>query len=264
MIDSAIHTLSRKLKVHCFKWPYTIFWLVFRHKKFTQYIKQTVGCKNVRPFKWSNWHNGTVYYTAGNRTQRYFIKTDDIHGLLSHEARMTRLLNTQSPGICPHLISTGGTGKTEFAIYDLVCGRSLQDIFEYKGTVDWEMFFGELVAIIDKLYDCKMIHRDIIPSNLIVEPATENKPQHLILVDLALAVKHDEPCIDAQMQQTDLRFLGKGYNPSPYIWDDAYASLQILNHIQMKTSLSFPIWREMITSRVGRLVHHFGRNSLVF
>jgi serine/threonine protein kinase len=140
-----------------------------------------------------------------------------------------------------------------------IAGHNLNELLQQKVNVDWPQFFSNLLAILDSLHDLRMIHRDIIPSNLMITPNVGENTFSLVLIDFSFALIPGGKNIDSFLDKSCAMNLGLQLNPFPYMWDDAYSCHQILNQIQSHTGYYFPEYSKEFEMRIGRLSHIFGQ-----
>lgn len=245
------------------KWTSNILWLLFKYNKFRRYCSESLSVKAVHPFKWCHWHDGARCFTAilKNNDKTIFIKTDSAFHMIENEYRMSRLFYKGLPMSCPYIEYADLNGPIKVIVFEYVRGCTLEDFLSTQyNVIYWPHFFDELLKILDNLYQLNMIHRDITPSNLLIQKDSGKKPFSIKLIDFAFGVITGETCIDSQIEKSKVMYLGQSLNPKPYLWDDAYSSLQILKKIEKYSGHYFPEWREQFEKRVGLLTHAYGKS----
>ena len=247
-----------KLKSFSHKWASNILWLLFKYNHFKKYCSDTFGIEGLNPYGWYHWHDGARCFTAilKNNGQPVFIKTDETFHLVENEDRMSRKFSNGLPKSCPRIEISDLNGPIKLLVYEYIKGRTLDDYLSMPcADVDWPYFYNELLKILDNLYRLNMIHRDITPSNILIQSYSNNSFMRIVLIDFAFAVIAGETCIDSQYDKSKVTHLGLGLNPKPYFWDDAHSSLQILKRIEECSGRLYPSWRDKIEKRVGRITH---------
>lgn len=249
---------SAKIKTFAHKWASNIFWLLFRYNNFKKYCSFELSIEVLNPYRWYRWHDGARCFRARSTLsgQPVFIKTEGTFHLLENEYRMTSLFSQNLPKGCPAIELSDFNGPIKLLVYEYVNGRTLADYLKRPGSrVHWPLFFDQVLKILDNLFRHKMIHRDITPSNLLIQSDNKNNLLRIVLIDFAFAVIEGEPNIDSRLEKSKVTHLGQDLNPRPFVWDDAYAALQILRKIEEYSGHLFSDWCDRIEKRVGRITH---------
>ena len=125
-------------------------------------------------------------------------------------------------------------GPLAFVVMEKVEGnRSLADDPD-------DRYADEVLAILDSLYEAKVVHRDILPSNFLIAP-----DGHLKLIDLQFAVDMEAKRIDPWMKRHPRYHFGvfaAVVTRDGAWWDDAAFACMLL-----------PSLRTGARSRIGRL-----------
>lgn len=114
----------------------------------------------------------------------------DIGKILAEEGVRTRQL--AATAAVPELIATGWYGNRRCLVMEFVEGKLLYDVLISRrpirdvGTV--ASVIGQLCEILHAVHGEKLVHRDVKPENIIVEP-----DGRLRLLDMGLAVGRGEP-----------------------------------------------------------------------
>ncbi len=150
-----------------------------------------------------------------------------------NEYELLKKLHAHSPGLFPAAYACH-KGPYAFVVTEKIDGgKSLE-------SEPAEKYGDDLLAILDALYACNVVHRDILPSNFLVAP-----DGHLRLIDFQFAVDMDTRRIDPWlMRRPTYHFavFAAAMESDKAWWDDA-AFVDFL----------FPFLRDRVRSRIGRL-----------
>ena len=150
-----------------------------------------------------------------------------------NEYTLGKRLHAHAPELFPEFYACHA-GPLAFVVMEKIEGdRSLEN-------ESGEKYGDDILAILDALYVCDVIHRDILPSNFLIAP-----DGHLKLIDFQFSVDMKTRWIDPWlMRRPEYHFavFAAAMGPNAAWWDDA-AFVDFL----------FPFLRERVSSRIGRL-----------
>ncbi len=243
----------------------SIVWTLRVLPKFRRTLEEDHGITDLEIFRMWAWHSGNRYlqgrHTARNR--RVFIKTSSDPSKIVREVHtLQHIADTTATEHAPDIVTYAHDGRSlAFLALGVVPGEPLSDLLERGMSKGLKReLLKQLVDIRNLLQQLDIIHRDIHPRNLLVRPKVHaDDAAHLVLIDFAFALRvteatplaSDQPAEDLKL----LEVLGDGFNPRPFVWDDAYAICRIAELIEpdLQTVCS-ELWRDL-TSHVGTLVY---------
>lgn len=193
---------------------------------------------SVKPFKFSRWHSGFNYFTGEFKGKKVFIKI--CCGKYNTIPAESFLKNYKNFDKCPQIIGFS-TQKynwiaTEFE--ELVALDQLKDIKDIHAII------RQAALILDNLYTCGIIHRDLRPENICINPVG-----NLLLIDFGWAVYKSR-----SFQKTEYEFIEKilnqQYRDQNGKHDDALSMYNSFKYV-------FPFLTEQdllpISEKIGRL-----------
>lgn len=217
-------------------------WYVFKSRRFYRDLERDYGITDARPLEFLSWRLGCNYFAGFSRAlnEKVFIKTGGWLRLAGREARALELVHKQnSPGDLhfPKLIAHRDYGYCSFVATEYIEGRRLDEALAHKEIVDLaakRSLLIQMIEIVRTLHDAGIVHRDIRPENLIVQPpAADGATPTLRLIDFAFAVSIVRDQIsDVEATPRMLRYLGGEFRRAPFAWNDAYSFLRIAQLIE--------------------------------
>ena len=207
-----------------------------RHRRWDELIAvegAKLGLSDCRPFLEKKLVND-VFYEGMFKGRPCIVKCSSrAPESIVNEYTLGKRLHAQAPELFPEFYACHA-GPLAFVVMEKIeGGRSLE-------SEPGEKYGDDILAILDALYACDVIHRDILPSNFLVAP-----DGHLKLIDFQFSVDMKTRWIDPWlMRRPEYHFavFAAAMGPNGAWWDDA-AFVDFL----------FPFLRERVRSRIGRL-----------
>ena len=215
----------------------SLFWLISHYYKFKRRLINENYLEKICVFSFFLWHSGSYYFNGLRKTnnQKVFIKTDFFFGLLKNEITISRYLKSKSfkYQFFPKLINETMIAPFDYAVYNYINGVTLDKIAlkRFKKNQKY-MIYDQLLYIVKELNKNKLIHRDIVPRNILITKNEKNNKIEVYLIDWLFCVS-----LNKNVQLLELPFeginkeilknLGEAYRQGEYLWDDAYSMLQI-------------------------------------
>lgn len=139
---------------------------------------------------------GTVYKARQKRPDR-FVALKVIHGHYAadpefrarFQAEIRVAVELEHQNLVP-LFDAGDSNGNLYMAFRLVRGRDLKEILEADGPMAPERavgIIGQLSAALEYVHECGILHRDVKPSNLILDEGND----HLYLSDFGIAKAKD-------------------------------------------------------------------------
>ena len=194
--------------------------------------------------------NGYVrHYQAMRGDSTFFVKASGLS--LAREYDMARLLFDADHN---HFIEPVAfhNGASNYLVLEWLDGVSLEAYMADAKTIPAarkRTFLSDLRRISDVLVATNIVHRDIIPRNLMVSGG------HLYLTDLYSAVNFDDyrARVYVEPDLGTVGALGESFALGTYRWDDAYSLAKVAEYICGKATEGSADFAE-ITSRIGERV----------
>lgn len=211
-------------------------WVILKFKKFKFLLKSEYNISNVRILNLFNWHLGCKYFIATSKKgEKIFIKTGGKQSLISREIQVLKLLNRQKEKSTlwsiPRVINYRSEGHFNFLAIEYIEASSLSKfIMKNDFTIEEKKsMLNQFNNINIFLKNSNIIHRDITPDNILIKRI--NNEVQVILIDFAFAISpvgnSFGEVYETERHQRLLLGLGKGFNPKPLKWDDAYSLCKI-------------------------------------
>jgi hypothetical protein len=228
------------------------WWLLCNFRQFRRTVLRAAGFNSVVPIGIARWHRGARYFRARTTLgEAIFVKTDGCHGLLSNEVAAWHRLS--GAGLTKAVIPVRVYALEPpygFAGFSWIEGQSIARMPRSFWTDENVQKFSSLTAcLLDDLWQASVVHRDFSPSNLLIS-VEKGVLRNIQLIDFAFAVWEGAPICNRVLPIALMDDLAHGYKPEPFVWDDAYACVQIARTIAPSNSRC----REL-ESRVGRLTY---------
>jgi serine/threonine protein kinase len=263
--SDASATLNLRHKLWRFKQVLlAIFWLVGHYHPLQRLLKYQHGFEQLRPYKFFSWALGNRYFLALDAVsqQKVFIKVAPKQLVVRETSALQRLEQGTAcldswPRLMSHYVDKS---KAAFVVLQFVAAESLETCLTRSLEPEFRAaLLHQLSAILTCLQTSQLLHRDIRPANLLVKLDQLGLPR-LCLIDFAFALLMDED-LPLQTQRDgakNLKTLGDGLNPAPFVWDDAYSLCQIALLIDKDCPSQHPqIWQQL-RSQVGHYVYRHG------
>lgn len=244
------------------KWLGNILWLLFKYYRLKKICLTELNGLKIKPFNWTKWHDGARCFTGKDiHNSNFFIKTDGILKLSFNEAKMSNLFYSVYPSFCPKIVYSRLTSPIKLLVFELEPWCNLEDVLIKPSKItNWDSFLTNLISLIDCLHNQKMLHRDLTPSNLLIN--TENNITEVKIIDFAFAIfPYETVKNDENINENKLATLGQGLNPKPLSWDDAYSAVKITERIEMIYGLTFPKQINELNTRVGRCTYSHDKQA---
>lgn len=172
----------------------------------------------------SKLEDGRRYFKAKKGEDYFFVKTGPWS--FKNEYLMSkRMYEKESSLFVKPILYNEGKGAENVLIMNWCEGKTLEDYLDSSNISENERsaFFDSLFSIHNALYEEGVVHRDIIPRNLIVSDGK------LVLIDLNFAVDFEE-YYRKEVYAEELALLGmlgESYAAGVYHWDDAHSIASI-------------------------------------
>ena len=121
----------------------------------------------------------------------------------------------------------------DYAVYNYINGVTLDKIAlkRFKKNQKY-MIYDQLLYIVKELNKNKLIHRDIVPRNILITKNEKNNKIEVYLIDwlFCVSLNKDVQLLELPFEGINkeiLKNLGEAYRQGEYLWDDAYSMLQI-------------------------------------
>ncbi|HHU51272.1 MAG TPA: protein kinase family protein [Firmicutes bacterium] len=227
---------------------------------FLQHLKRRYGITNVQTYLPTN-YLGFHYYIGNTRKRKkVFIKREGcVKHAAAREACILKILNHQpKSNFFPRLLAYQAKGCFPFVATGFIRGLTLDKFLLYHQPDHQEKkkLLHEMTLILNVLHGTKIVHRDIRPSNLMVQAGQDRL--RLILIDFAYAVRlRPNPLPELAFLAKNKpirRKLGRDFRPAQACWDDAYSFRKIAQIIEPQCREKFPrIW-SALSSSIGKVV----------
>jgi len=228
------------------------YWGIRHHFRFRSRVRRDFGFSSIRPRRLRSWNLGGAIYRCSDPGGRpLFVKVAAFPALVRNEVEALQTLEARAPldVAIPQLRYYALEPPYPFVALDWINAPSLEETIRHKFTIDAEHLADALVRALDMLDAAEIVHRDITPRNLLITGGTPG----LVLSDFAFSVRPDTAAArDAEIPVAALCTLGDGFNPEPFVWDDAWAALGVIDWLE---SLGYAIpaaVRRELEMRVGR------------
>lgn|GEM_PF-1728079 len=243
----------------------SLIWIIRDYSKFKRILISKYGFYQIRPFKLSLWRNGTKYFHAYHTDtvkRKVFIKTMGKHNDVLREADMLKTIEEQRRANqhwkTPKVISLQIDGEYAFVAMEYIEGVSLSKLIrENRLSInDKTRIANAFVHFIEFVHNHQIIHRDLRPDNILV--STTSGDIEIVIIDFALAVNlavDEREDSDINQPREILAVLGSGFNPEPFVWDDAY-SLHRIIQIMDTTNEVNPELSQIMESKIGKVTYH--------
>lgn len=231
-------------------------WLARNHSRFCRYLREHHQLAGAVPIWQAQWKHGTKFYRAHDpRGRPVFVKFDGEHKLLRNEieaARRLRAAGAQTSRFA-QMRFCDTRGEYRIAGFEWVEGKGILEA-DLSGVLDSHpsLIADDMAGILDDLYRAGLVHRDLIPRNLLACPAAGPAPLRLVLIDFAFATFSGVAAQDELVPLPLLAQMGGTYKPGPYVWDDAYAMAHIAGELAARYGLDLSVLQSPISARIGR------------
>lgn len=261
--------LRRKISLYVFRIGQvlvSVVWLVYRYWGFRRKLKLRYGVSSLAPYKLLNWHQGAHYFTASHFAKQIFIKTDFQFGLLNNEVVAYNLLinNGKINNSLLNLIFHDEE-HSQFVAYEFINGMSLNRYLSSNRTQEEiDKIFTGLSNIIDGLLLAGIVHRDLRADNFLI---TENA--RLLVIDFLFSVDPNQPNIFSELDLSDdynlkvLKFMGLNSQKKPYVWDDAYGMVRMIEELQETTGMNLENKMIEFKQKVDRIDYGIDKESIL-
>lgn len=208
------------------------------------------GIVNIMLYRTMDWrHDGVFYFLGEYDGKRVFIKYMDDGTVPENEWNAYNELKKSEKFQEKYFIECFFYKKFNNAaivVSEYVKGKTLKEM-KFLTKKAKEYIINELSKVLDTLYDVKMIHRDLNPSNIYFK---NGNIKELKIIDFAYSISIDE---NTKLRETikdkgKLRGLNEDYIKKPLVWDDAFSIKKI---IEEKLKLE----SNKINKKVERLVY---------
>ncbi len=231
---------------------YSICWYLWNIAHLEAFF-ESKGIMNVRICLFHLWKPNAQYFSGNliSSNQKVFVKFGE-KKLIQRENDAIQYLahklssKTWLPTICDSDIN----GNFPSLIFDYIDGKSLNSFMSTKISSQLSETLPHILhEIVQSLGSIHVVHRDIRPHNIMVDPQNE-----IYLIDYAflIDVSQNESALQEFPKTTEylekLQYLGNGYNPKSGEWDDAFSAHKILFECQVKS----PFVKE-IGEKIGKL-----------
>ena len=180
-------------------------------------------------FNFLKWRNGYSYFRGKYLGSEVFVKVDTKLHLISNDQLAYNLCKKELSDSLVNILYSSLEGNIKFIVYEFVDGHELTK----KNILQNPDYINDMFRIIHKISEIGIVHRDIKLDNFLLY---DNK---LKIIDFTFAnsnIHHDFREVDTNIIYNCflLEFLGGGFNPSPFVWDDFYSLSMILKKINEK------------------------------
>jgi serine/threonine protein kinase len=183
--------------------------------------------KEIFFFNFLKWHNGYCYFIGIYLEKKVFIKIDTKLHLLVNDKLAYNLCRDLMQDDLVDILHYSLDGKIQFVVYEFFNGNVLDESTLFNNFE----YLDDIVGILNNLSNTGVIHRDIKLDNFLV---SNNK---LKIIDFTFSNSNiHKDFKDLNVKDSHncflLEFLGSGFNPSPFVWDDYYSFYTILKKLE--------------------------------
>jgi hypothetical protein len=220
----------------------SVIWITLQKKDFISHLKTNWNITNVKEFNFSSWSSKNKHFTGqisiNNKVEYLFIKYSKISHLIDTEVRIISTLRNDRGyqyDYLPEIIVQSSDGKYPFLAEKFIDGTTLGKIIgnNTKLNIDYEIFLDSIKIILTHLFKNNIIHRDITPNNIMLY-SKPNEEIKIKLLDFANSLVINSNLKKLFKEDRNhftikyLEYLGNGFNPKPFFWDDSYSFYKII------------------------------------
>lgn len=209
---------------------------------------KSVGVRDIKLFRFKNWHHGFAYFIGIYDDKKVFVKFDTKFHLLCNDKLVYEICKPYLSEEMVDILASDTDCKIEYIVYEFI-----EDSIELNEQIliDNPNYIEQIIYILNTISSQGIIHRDIKLDNFLV---VDNK---LKIIDFTFAISENFKDLDTSISDNcyTLEFLGMGLNPKPFVWDDYYSITQILSKIELKSDNNrdiFKKWRLQASSMIGK------------
>lgn len=237
-------------------------WVLRHQRRISDYFRQ-FNLESIKPYKLTTWHFGNRYFRADyvgpQGRKRAFIKTTPLSPLIAREVRAIEQLHMTSKSTVNHfpdiIAFDYADAPYPFVALEFLNAQQLEPNAPYTES-EKASLIAQLATILEALHMNKLIHRDILPRNFLVEKVSGSL--RLILIDFAFTLNLDTPLKDFANYQDEpslVKGLGKKLKPGPFTWDDAYSICKVMTLIDENCTEKFSEPWQRAQNLVGKLTY---------
>lgn len=229
-------------------------WMARRHRDFCQFLRERHGLAAAAPVALALWNDGAKFYRARDAGGAFvFIKFDGAFHSLANEIEASRRL---SPEAAPSprfacLRFSDSYREHRIAGFEWLDGQGLDSVRFDDPAAAAAILTREIPAILGELRAARIIHRDLIPRNLMV-CAHRGGGFRLVLIDFAFAVFDQTARAGQRIPPRVLAKMGGAYKPETYRWDDAYALDRIVSELAAQRGLPLDPVHAVVSPQIGK------------
>ena len=209
---------------------------------------------------------GCKYYKIVKDSQNYgFLKGYDHYCIADQEIQANQLLYHEENGYYLKLLYSE---KGKFTIFEFLNDETLEDILLKRSLTKEEIIvlIRSMNEILSDLEKFKIIHRDIAPKNIILK-YQNGKLIGIRIIDFGYAVIQQQEYLNIHniFDWKVLRSLGDTFKPDLYCWDDAVATLNMLEKVDPNIYQNYQAELQPIIQRKWKLtIEGEGRDENCF
>lgn len=244
-------------------------WRAVRLGAFREALRAGHGIGDVEPVRVGQWHLACRYFRARSADGApLFVKLGD-HGFAERERAALAAVAAVRPDACdgpgrcvavPTLSHT--TGANPWVAFAWTDAPTLADVLagppadgRPRADVHGPALVPQLAELADVLDAAALVHRDVRPANLFVEPGPDGP--RLVLFDFAFAIGPGPLAAELPMaaaRRSVLLGLGEDLKPGPFTWDDAWSLRAVAALVDPRRAGDAAAWARLDRA-VGRRVH---------
>jgi serine/threonine protein kinase len=195
-----------------------IYWIAKEEKNIKKYLINILNFQKINIYKVFFWHGGFKYFIGSKNSKKYFIKI------------CTGKYNTiEKESIMYKKVNCNWFPKIEYfsnALYKIIITEYIKENKNSIPICEYRNIIKQAENILIDLYNIGIIHRDIRPSNIIID-----KNCKLYLIDFAWSIDINDIKYDDKFIEKVLNF---EYRFNEYTHDDAYSMYKTLKKILKK------------------------------
>lgn len=217
------------------------------------YLKKYYGIYNLRDY--CGIKSSKNKFFLGNISpgkKKIFLKIMSQPFLLANEIKANNLVQTipELNKYVPQIFCFNKEVNTpSFICFEYISGLTMNDIIINNVNISHknkEIILKQFLKILNTLHNNNIIHRDIRPSNIIIQGLDTHNPIKTYLIDFTFAITPDSkalPEIKDLKEIINIYRLGGSYRKKQLIWDDAYSFCCLAKNIENNITNSFPeLW----------------------
>jgi serine/threonine protein kinase len=247
-------------KVIFFLWNYiayvnNIIFLVKNYIYIKKYIKK-LNIKNIKIYKFRDWHNGYSYFIGYKNNIKLFIKVDTKLLLLINEVTAYDNLKHILKENLIKIEDYSENKNIQIIVYEFTTITELSESI-ILGNIN---IIDDVFSIISKINSLGIIHRDIKLDNFLYVNEKVKIIDFSFAYTLDNKIKFKELDIHLSNNYSVLKYLGHQLNPKDFEWNDFYSFISILksikttnNNIKNKLTFSIESSNKMINGNTYRI-----------